>query len=147
MARFTTPKEAKSCLAERLLQEASRRGVTLDTFERELIAGRVSDDAIERFEEREDGDTAERFWDKVGDLARGVLRAERSGPENGAFREAMQVSATEPDYLDSILSAEGIYKQPLSSVLGRNYRRWLLLGLLCVLGGVALAAFLLFVVP
>jgi hypothetical protein len=147
MNSFNDPREASSYVVGKILEQATAEGIELTQFERELMCGSVADDQVESFEDRNDGEDAEAFWSKIAQLIRlGIRKAKENGGrlEQREYEDALRVAATDTGYLAGIIQVEGFSTPTVTSRIEHGYRKWLLLVVVCVVGGLGLASILIF---
>lgn len=138
MAMFNSPGQATDYVIARLLEQAGREGVTFDAFELRLLNGSVSGEEIEQFEDRNDQADADEFWAKVNAVARHAVKVDRD------LRQAMLLSESVPSYLNDVLIVQGIAR---TRTIRQTARRLILLAIVCVAGGLALAVSLILLGP
>jgi hypothetical protein len=135
MVSFTTPQEAKAFVIGKIVEQAATEGLVLINFERRLLHDTPTEQEIEEFEDRNDGSDA---------LRREREKGGRSSRQE--YEQALELfAAEEGDYLAGIIRAT--VSATISSKVKHGYRKWLLLALVCVVGGLALPLLLMFLMP
>jgi hypothetical protein len=148
MNPFTTSSEATSYVLDRIFEQAASDGSTFTDFERKLLYGLATEEEVDAFEDRNEGDDAERLWRKLDVLVRYGL--EREGQRGGRevqrrYETALQLATTDSHYLAQVL--KGLAEARLSTKLKRGLRRWSVLLPICFVGGIALAAAMFWIFP
>jgi hypothetical protein len=145
----TTPREAKAYVIAKIVEQAATEGLVLSNFERRLLYDTPTEQEIEEFEDRNDGSDAEDFYANIVLLTRHGLRREREKGGRSSrweFEQALELfAAEEGDYLAGIVRAT--VSATISSKVKHGYRKWLVLALVCVVGGLALPLLLMFLMP
>jgi hypothetical protein len=148
MVSFPTPREAKAYVIGKIVAQAATEGLLLSDFERRLLYDTPSVQEIEEFEDRNGGSDAEDFYAKIVLLTRHGLRREleKGGSSSREYEQALKLfAADEGDYLAGIVRAT--VSATISSKVKHGYRKWILLALVCVVGGLALPILLMFLMP
>ena len=148
MNPFTTPREATSYVLDRIFEQAAIDGVAFTDVERKLLSGLVLEEEIEIFEDRNEGEDAGKLWRKLDILVRHVLeRARQNGGRDlqRRYETALRLAAADSCYLAQTL--KGLADAKLSTRFKRRLRRWAVLAPICLLGGIALAAAMFWIVP
>ena len=141
MNPFTT-----SC--DRIFEQAASDGSMLTDFDRKLLYGLATEEEIDAFEDRNEGDDAGELWRKLDVLVRHGLERERQRGGRDVQRRyeaALRLAATDSHYLAQILKA--LAEAKLSTRLKRGLRRWAVLLPVCLIGGIALAAAMFWIFP
>src|SRR6266496_1483957 len=148
MNPFTTSREATAYVLDRIFEQAASDGLIFTDFERKLLYGLATEEEIDAFEDRNEGDDAENLWRKLDVLVRHGLGRERQRGGRDVQRRyeaALRLTATDSHYLAQIL--KGLAEAKPSTRLKRGLRRWALLLPVCLVGGIALAAAMFWMVP
>jgi len=148
MNPFTTSREATAYVLDRIFEQAASDGSIFTDFERRLLYGLATEEEIDAFEDRNEGEDAERLWRKLDILVRHGLEREglRGGREvQRRYEAALRLAAIDSHYLAQIL--KGLAEAKLSTRLKRGLRRWAVLLPICFVGGIALAAAMFWIVP